>query len=53
MAMSLPSHDPIANVSIGVPNAPTLIGLSLWLQGFAVAPSLPPRLTNAVMAVVQ
>jgi len=53
VAMSLPSHDPIANVSIGVPNAPTLIGLALWLQGFAVAPSLPPRLTNAVMAVVQ
>jgi hypothetical protein len=53
VAMPQPGHDPISSLSMGVPNAPALIGLGLWLQGFAAAPTLPPRLTNAVAAVVQ
>lgn len=48
-----PGHDPYASVPMPVPQAPALIGLALWLQGFAIPPSLPPRLTNTLAAVVQ
>jgi hypothetical protein len=48
-----PGHDPIASVPLAVPLAPTLVGLNLWVQGLAIPPSLPARLTNTIAAVVQ
>ena len=48
-----PGHDPIATVAWPVPNAPVLVGLQLWVQAFAIPPSLPPRLSNTLFAVVQ
>ncbi|MCA8977233.1 MAG: hypothetical protein KDC98_21100 [Planctomycetes bacterium] len=48
-----PSHDPIATVPWSIPNAPFLIGLQLWVQAFVIPPSLPPRLSNTLHAVVQ
>ncbi len=48
-----PSHDPIASMPMAIPNAPALIGLSLWAQGIAVPQALAPRLTNTVAVTVQ
>lgn len=53
LTVAQPGHDPIASVPMAVPNAPILIGLSLWVQGFAIPQLLPPRLTNTLAAVVQ
>ncbi|MBM4063174.1 MAG: hypothetical protein FJ265_19065 [Planctomycetes bacterium] len=47
------SHDPIATIQVLVPNHGVLIGVQLWLQGFAVPLALPPRLTNGVATIVQ
>jgi len=52
LTVAQPSHDPIAGVPLPVPNAPALIGLQLWVQGFVVPQNLPPRLTNTLAAVV-
>jgi hypothetical protein len=53
MATSSTGIDPAAAFAWSVPNAPQLIGLPLWLQGLAWPAALPPRLTNAVSAIVQ
>lgn len=53
LTVAQPGHDPIASVPLPVPPAPVLVGLGLWVQAFVVPPSLPPRLSNTVAAVVQ
>jgi len=46
-------HDPRATIGWAVPNMPQIIGLGVWLQGLAAPPSLAPRLTNTISAIVQ
>lgn len=48
-----PSHDPVATVQWPIPNAPSLIGLALWVQAIAVPPNLSARLSNTLAVVVQ
>lgn len=47
------SHDPQATIPWPIPNAASLLGLSLWLQAIAVPTALSPRLTNVISAIVQ
>lgn len=47
------SHDPQATIPWPIPNDPTLLGLSVWLQALAVPAMLSPRLTNRIQATVQ
>lgn len=47
------SHDPQATLSVPIPNAPHLLGTQVWVQALAAPPSLAPRLTNGILAVVQ
>jgi len=53
LVMTQPGHDPAAHVHWLLPNAPTLIGLVLWVQAFAVPPALPPRLSNLLPVTIQ
>jgi hypothetical protein len=53
LVVAQPSHDPVANVPWPIPNAPALVGLSVWIQALAVPTVLPARLTNTLAAVVQ
>lgn len=52
-AAAAPGHDSRATIPWTIPNLPQLVGLPLFVQGLALPPSLPPRLTNAITAVVQ
>jgi hypothetical protein len=47
------SHDPYATIAWLIPNRPALLGLQLWLQGFAAPTALAPRLTNGLLTAVQ
>lgn len=47
------SHDPVTSVTWAIPNAPSLIGLSLWVQAMTAPNALPARLTNTIQAMVQ
>jgi hypothetical protein len=53
VAAPQPSHDPVTSVTWTIPNAPSLIGLSLWVQALTAPNALPARLTNTIQAVVQ
>jgi hypothetical protein len=53
LATAQPSHDPFANFPWPIPNAPALVGLSVWVQALAVPMALPARLTNSLAATVQ
>lgn len=47
-------HDPRATLTWPIPNAPSLVGLQLWIQGvaYALTLTLPVRLTNTVATTV-
>lgn len=46
-------HDPRAALLWPIPNAPALVGLPLWIQGFTFSSSLPARFTNTAAVVVR
>jgi hypothetical protein len=47
-----PGHDPIATVPWPIPNDASLVGLSLFVQGFVFPQLQPPRLTNSLGVVI-
>lgn len=53
VAAAQPSHDPVATLSMAIPNVPALIGFALYSQGIVVPQALAPRLTNTIGAVIQ
>ncbi len=53
VAIPQPSHDPIASVTMPIPNVPAFLALPLAAQALVVPQALAPRLTNAVTAAIQ
>ena len=53
VAIPQPSHDPMASVTMPIPNAPAFLALPLAAQALVVPQTLAPRLTNAVSTAIQ
>lgn len=53
VAIPQPSHDPMASVTMPIPNAPAFLALPLAAQALVVPQTLAPRLTNAVTTAIQ
>ncbi|MFM1874208.1 MAG: hypothetical protein RL398_3630 [Planctomycetota bacterium] len=53
VAIPQPSHDPMASVSMPIPNASAFLGLPLAAQALVVPLTLAPRLTNAITTAIQ
>jgi hypothetical protein len=53
VAIPQPSHDPMASVTMPIPNMPAFLALPLAAQALVVPQTLAPRLTNAVTTAIQ